>query len=81
MLLEEIIMPEARLSVICVMSFHFRYYFQNMHGNIAAMIGNTLIIRDHVIEDETVLQRTLLLADPLDMIGFHCVTYVIYDLL
>ena len=58
---EEIVMPEARLFMICVHSIYFRDCFQNAHSDIAAVIGDKLVICDHVIEDEAVLKGALLL--------------------
>ena len=51
-------MPEARLFVVCMLSFYFGNRLQNIQSYIAAMIRYSLVIRDHVVEDESMLRTT-----------------------
>ena len=76
--MERFILRLVQDLVILMLAEESLLRLNDVHCDIAAVIGDTLIIRDNIVEDKTVLKRTLLPADPFDMISFHCVADVIY---
>ena len=77
---EEFILSEIRLQMICMKASDLSDRLQNVHGYIAAVVGYTLVVRDQIVEYESVLIDAFLTAYSFDMSGLYLIAQIVDDL-